>query len=374
VAMKLYPVVRQRTLSRSLDREQEGTGVLSRFLGRDEMEPQRGTETEEETWNAPHPAAWSEPVQQEAPAPISFLRGRHVVTTIDGRQFDSATSETLPVRLADIIVEVPFQREFKLPRAQRIIDKYDPKIMDPMVVSMRDDGNLYLIRGQHRRYALLELFGPEVVRDCQVWFGLTPEEEAEIFAVEDTIHARLKPAERWVAGLPAKMEPYVSIDALVRGMGWTADPKRRAKYNIRAVGALVRAYQHSGGRSLAATLELFRQLDWADENEPCGEWIEGLAAFLSQHQAELKMSPSQLVDFLRRCGYHSTLDKAEVSVRRYRGLKSAAITTVLEETYNKGRRPENRLMTSDQVKQAKVQARTRVNGKFAPESSPASLL
>lgn len=350
--IRLYPVVRVRQSSRTMRSPSAQEGNISMA--------------------AEHPGAWegtsmpnhetprSGPVWGE-PKPSS---DRRVLHSVDGREFPSARYEMLPIRLADVVVETPFQRAFRPAVAQAIIDDFDPEILDPIVVSMREDCVLYMIRGQHRRFALLELFGPEAMATAKVWFGLTPEEEAKIFAVEDTMRARIKPGERWTASLEAKLEPYASIDALVRSRGWTADPKASRKGNIRAVGALLRAYRQAGSRALIDTLDALRALDWG-EGEPMGEVVEGLAGFLSMYRPQLQWTVAESVKWLQKVGYYSLLDRANVHAKANKAPKGVAVRIMLEDSYNKGKQPQNRLKSVSIVRSLKATERDRdQDGRF----------
>jgi hypothetical protein len=192
--------------------------------------------------------------------------------------------EFIPVRLGDIRTGrewVHFQRPVSERSVRDIVNHYDPLLCDPLVLNVREDNIPYLIRGQHRRLALIELFGEDTLFRCRVYYGLSREEEALVFVAEDTLRRRVSPNDRWQAGLDANLSPYPEIAAICEKVGLRVDPNNSgAKNTIRAVGSLVTAYRDAGGGHLARALWCLKQAGWTEE-APRAEVIGGLTRFLA---------------------------------------------------------------------------------------------
>lgn len=72
------------------------------------------------------------------------------------------------------------QRVFIKSHVQKIVDNFDPKQLQPIVVSHRD-GCYYIVDGDHRTAAVRIKFGREHLMNCMVVEGLTETEEAKLF-------------------------------------------------------------------------------------------------------------------------------------------------------------------------------------------------
>ena len=94
-------------------------------------------------------------------------------TTEEGRK------QMAKVKCKDLKVDDRYQRPLKN-RVNQIVKNYDPMLVGTIVVSRRKDG-LYIVDGQHRVAALLDLFGDEAEVDAQIYYNLTVEEEADLF-------------------------------------------------------------------------------------------------------------------------------------------------------------------------------------------------
>jgi hypothetical protein len=249
--------------------------------------------------------------------------------------------------MCDIIADkesCPFQRPLKEKHVREIMRKFDPLILDPLVVNVREhDMNAYLIRGQHRREALMRLFGQDVRAKCRIYYGLTPEMEAAVFVVEDTARKGSTPAERYFAGLDARHEPYVSVASTLRTTGWSIEgdgTKHSSHPPIKAINAVVTiATRHSIG-VLSDTLCVLAEAKYTEE-PPQEHVITGVAEFTAAYRKRL--SQAQIVRLLQKVGYWRLMDRAEKRRGFERMTKRDAIRKQLEVEWNTGRKQEHRI-------------------------------
>src|SRR5215468_5920774 len=81
---------------------------------------------------------------------------------------------------ADLKVDINVQRAFDQKHAARMEAEWDTRFIGTLIVSRREDGSLYIIDGQHRVVVCLRK-DPAAIMDCEVYEGLSIEEEALMF-------------------------------------------------------------------------------------------------------------------------------------------------------------------------------------------------
>ena len=96
-------------------------------------------------------------------------------------------------------VEVPrqtYQRNFNAKRAQKIAEEFDERIANEPKVSYRD-GRYFVFDGQHTIAARKLLNnGEDVSIKCRVYFGMTEQDEALLFAQQFGVSAPLSAGAR----------------------------------------------------------------------------------------------------------------------------------------------------------------------------------
>ena len=79
---------------------------------------------------------------------------------------------------------LPYQRSVVTEDVDRLIAKWDDKLLTPIVVSFRD-GNFNVVDGQHRIAAMRKMAGGgDVIVPCIIYTGLTYEQEAELYYIK----------------------------------------------------------------------------------------------------------------------------------------------------------------------------------------------
>jgi hypothetical protein len=327
-----------------------------------------GPETEQDAWEAGETFSRTSgplrPLEDLTPSQrwtrSQAERGRNFKPSADRPDFPHEY-DLIPA--STLHIEPDYQRKFQLRHAMKIVQEYDPLILDAVLVNVREDDNEpWLVRGQHRVYALKELFGPEVMVPCRIYYGLTREQEALIFVSEDTSRKMIRPSERWRAALMANWSPYVEIKRLVELAGWTVSPHPGPRGHIRAIGALKASYLGYGeGKYLYDALTVARLAGWRDDPTPLQpELIQGMTRFLSRYRDQLppprtvaerfsrlpKLSRGKLLELARK--------RAEVD---HLSVDMAMLTTILTE-WNAGL-STNRLRepTPQEQRRWQIQAR-----------------
>lgn len=87
---------------------------------------------------------------------------------------------------------LPYQRPVEPEDVDRLIAKWDDRLLTPLVVSFRD-GKFNVVDGQHRIAAMRKMAdGGNVTVPCLIYTGLSYEQEAELYFKLDQSKGRLR--------------------------------------------------------------------------------------------------------------------------------------------------------------------------------------
>ena len=112
-------------------------------------------------------------------------------TSLPGMEADTPWEE-MHLSLKDLYSGQPYQRPVKNRWVDELVRKWDPRLSTPLVVSCRD-GRYYIVDGQHRACAMRKKNdGKDVTALCQVYRGLTYEQEAELYYKLDQAKGHLR--------------------------------------------------------------------------------------------------------------------------------------------------------------------------------------
>lgn len=193
---------------------------------------------------APHPAAFK-PVtrgpQQGAPPSLEFI-------AVDRLEVDPA-----------------YQRATDGPQSRRIIvgmvRRWDWSLCQPLVVSRRSNGALFILDGQHRHAGARER-GDIAHLPCVVHPALEPGAEARAFVDLNTRRQALSQADIFHGLLAASDPDAIAVAALIEATGWhlvRGKPNGKWKPGSIACGpALVRGRKLHGGTVVEAALRTVR--------------------------------------------------------------------------------------------------------------------
>lgn len=158
------------------------------------------------------------------------------------------------IRLGDLKPHPRAQREFRKHRAEELAATFQLEGMGFIVVSQHGT-HYYIIDGQHRVRALLLIgFSEDDVLQCEVYEGLTDEQDAELF-LERNSYLNVAALDKFKTAVLAGREDEVAVDACVRAQGLAIG---YGDNRIRAVSALMEAYRRTGTEGLGKTLRIIR--------------------------------------------------------------------------------------------------------------------
>lgn len=194
----------------------------------------------------------------------------------------NATYEMVSVKNLKVGV---YQRVLNTSFAKEIATNFDMNKVGVITVSSRD-GDFNVIDGQHRVYSARMAKVPMLM--CQVLYGLTYEEEANLFVDLNGIRYKLSALDYFNAEVEAKNKEALDIKYIVEknGMGVS---RGTAKNKINAIAALSKIYKKHGKYHLDSTLQ-FIKLTWVGANEAFSQnMLRGVSEFISIYKDDIKM-------------------------------------------------------------------------------------
>jgi hypothetical protein len=288
---------------------------------------------------------------------------RRGVVCPEHQQYETDTEPSTSVRrtveelpLEAMSVPRAYQRELKEHRVRRIIRQFDADLLGLMVVVRDDEARLWILDGQHRWLALVELGYRTAL--CEVLHNVPLPRQAQIFSGRNSRRVAPRPRDAFRADYIANDPRVVAIMRTLDRNGYQS-PIAAGKASARrfiCVGALRDV--HAWGL-LAPTVALIRDVWPADEMATQAPVLLGLAA-------TLRLYPHLVPrDLTLRLARHSAdevlrLARAQHANSRERRLW-AHVAAVVVDLYNHGRTAAHRLsdpqIPYDAVRQWKVAER-----------------
>ena len=175
-----------------------------------------------------------------------------------------------------------YKRPTDIKRVREIAKNFDERIANEPKVSFRD-GKYYVFDGQHTLLARVQLNGGNHLPVlCKVYFDLSAEEEAKLFAEQTGISSRLKSGEKLRA--KAFSNDQMSIDFIEANdnLGINVSlSNSKGEYRIRCVAAAFKEFQKVGAENYCEAMKIICE---AWEGEPSSFYIPvivGLCRFVN---------------------------------------------------------------------------------------------
>ncbi|MFB7654235.1 MULTISPECIES: DUF6551 family protein [unclassified Streptomyces] len=121
------------------------------------------------------------------------------------------------VSVSDLNIDPQAQRTLNERRAQNIANNLVREAIGSIIVSKRDDGDLYIVDGQHRWRACV-LAGLATIR-ADVHHGLTQPEEAILFLIKNRESHKPRPIDEYHVGLTGGVPLFVDTDRILKKHG-----------------------------------------------------------------------------------------------------------------------------------------------------------
>lgn len=162
------------------------------------------------------------------------------------------------VPIAKMKVSPHSQRDFKQHRVDQLAAEFDPEQIGYPVLNKRaDDANhFWIIDGQHRVLALKAIGWGDQNVQCEVYEGLTEQQEAEVFLRRNN-KLNVTAFDEFRIAVAAGREDECDINRILMAQGLRLDGSSQPGA-VRAVGALRKVYAYSPA-TLARTLKILNE-------------------------------------------------------------------------------------------------------------------
>lgn len=192
----------------------------------------------------------------------------------------------IPLDLLEI--DLRYQREPRNSEVAKITNNFDINKVEIKVASIRKvDGtwHIYLLDGAHTLSSLLYKRSqgePYATLTCRTFVGLTLEQEAMLFASQNSCKTNIRGYERYKAELCAKMPTAMIINQVTSEFGLTVKTNHNSTINrsnnINAIEELYRIVKRDGENCLRFTLSVLQRTGWNDDMTYTQRTLAGIAA------------------------------------------------------------------------------------------------
>ena len=194
----------------------------------------------------------------------------------------TSTIENIP--LDSLLIDTDYQRMLDADRVSRIAHNWNPDLVGIVVVNQRANERFYVVDGQHRVAAMnrLEDYPQEVL--CQVFRGLTKEEEAQLFSKLDTARANLTTGAAFKARLIGRDADAIAVYEAGLASGFQMDPALGAiPGNLRCWATIEKVYRRRGKDGLQEILTILREAWPTERNAGSSSVITGMELFVAKY-------------------------------------------------------------------------------------------
>lgn len=203
------------------------------------------------------------------------------------------------VKVEDLIIDLSYQRNPGREKVGKIVREFDPNALGVIICSMRENGVLAVIDGGHRVSALNIMgLGHSDVR-CLVFFDLSIQQEAEMFAMLNDNRTKPKTHDIFRSKVVAKDKEAVEINSILQK--YNLKPGNFSGMNvIRAIGTLSIIYKKHGLDVLDDTINCLTSSFGAHSTSYNDEALHSVSQFIAVNRG--KINYKRLIDVLTSYG------------------------------------------------------------------------
>ena len=244
---------------------------------------------------------------------------------------DKCSYEYKRMPAAWLETDFSYQRKIDAARVERIVNSFDPRLVNEVKVSFRD-GKFYVFDGAHTLSALKRIHGEEAFMvDCKVYYGLSYEDEAYLFALQSGESKDVAFNTRLRALMISGSQEATDFRAHTARAGFQlADGAGSATKNtIAAIAKAYRLYKEYGPEQYVQILQLIADTWNGAAWSVTGYLLGGVAVFLREYGEEY--SRGRFIKRLRSATYETLRDEAR---RQQRGSSDVAHALAIVKLYN----------------------------------------
>lgn len=186
------------------------------------------------------------------------------------------------VKPDDVMVDLSYQRTISDSRVKSIIKNFNKNAIGVVTLSIRENGDLYVIDGQHRIEALKALGKGSEEINAIVFFDLSIADEAELFVIMNEGRTKPKRYDLHKASVSSGDVAANEINNILASYG--LQPGDRPGFNIvRAVGTLHKVHAKVGKERLDSVIKVLLDANGSYSTSFQAEYITAVAAIFVQY-------------------------------------------------------------------------------------------
>jgi hypothetical protein len=246
----------------------------------------------------------------------------------------------------DLKVDHQYQRDLSTHRVAEIVAAFDPDLLGVLLVSQRSTGTTYLLDGQTRHAALLEMGWTDQRVPCLVYTGLSRKDEARIFVGANVTAVKPSPVAIFKGKLAAGDPDTTAAYNIARSHGYLENLRNDFKSgSITSPSAIMAIYCHGSAQLLDSTLAVTAAA-WPKKHV-AAPTLRGVGAFIAQYGPAINMQ--RLVEVLARSTPEVLASRAQAlnALTHSNARSGSAIVQVIVGDYNLRLKQNVRLIWTD---------------------------
>lgn len=181
-----------------------------------------------------------------------------------------------------------YQRSIDTSKVKKIVANFNPNLVNPVKVSFREN-SYWVFDGQHTLRALvLRNGGTDLMVDCKVYYGMTYEDEARMFALQNGIQTAVQSIQQLRSLYEAKDVNVLGFKETVEATGIKCDFVKTSDtpFRISCYGGLYKIYRNKGAQHTLDLLTTIIEIWGGEASSLRGEIINGMDIFMTVYNLE----------------------------------------------------------------------------------------
>lgn len=243
----------------------------------------------------------------------SNICGVAIIKAVDGSGKIYKPLKTTMINAKDL-KDAIYQRRINPKRIEEIIANFKLALVNPLKVSLREDGTYRIIDGQHTYTVLVILFGEDIDITCVVVDTFDENKsqeqvEAETFAHQQDFTKALTADDKFKASYIACESRETTITKICANRGYRLKCLSKAILSedytkmteINCTNELTKIFDIDGtGKVLDRTLNvLFNAYKNQNKDALCGKFVSGVAEFIKKYSYHSNYKDEQLIKALK---------------------------------------------------------------------------
>lgn len=242
-------------------------------------------------------------------------------------------AKVMVLALNEIKVDPDYQRNRKESSIKRMVNNFDPTLVNLPKVGLRPDGSFFCFDGQHTIEGLRRLGFTHC--ECMVYETQGGEEEAGIFILSNTERKSVNTCEKHIARLKHGFVEAREVDQALKKIG-VGVRGQEGNFDFR-IGVITPLYQAQSRGQLGNLIAVMSRL-WRTPKAWKSEVMYGLTAFLSKYHDKIEQKNLiRMCDRLRKHSEEVVISDLKARIGQ-KGSKESLGSEYFLEQYNSGLR------------------------------------